>query len=221
MTISERIWERIFAADAKHAANDNIAEFLLPGEMEALEHEVESVMESLLYTLVIEYDENTRDTAKRMARMYLREFFAGRYQPRPEATDFPNTRQLDELYTVGPIGVRSICAHHLVPVTGEAWVGVIPGERIIGLSKFSRIAQWVMARPQVQEEAVIQLADEIERTIRPKGLAVLVRATHACMTARGVRDPDATMTTSVMRGLLADDDAARNEFLALIRGQGF
>jgi GTP cyclohydrolase I len=153
--------------------------------------------------------------------MYLREVFKGRYQPRPPVTDFPNAKALDEVYTVGPITVRSACSHHLVPIMGQAWIGVIPSERVIGLSKFNRLTEWVMSRPQIQEEAAIQLADEIEALIQPKALAVVLRAQHLCMTWRGVRESQTSMTTSIMRGIFRDKPEAREEFLSIIKGQGF
>jgi GTP cyclohydrolase I len=156
-----------------------------------------------------------------MAKMYLREVFAGRYEQFPKLTDFPNHKKLDELYAVGPITVRSACSHHLCPIEGELWIGVVPGARVIGLSKFSRIARWVMARPQIQEEAIVQLADLLEEKIKPRGLAVVLRARHSCMTWRGVRESSTTMTTSVVRGILKESPASRDEFFKTIAAQGF
>jgi GTP cyclohydrolase I len=220
---SERIRLRIKRAGAPFLANDNISEFIAPGELDELQREIEKGLSSVLSSLVIdtENDHNTQETAKRVAKMYLREVFGGRYVKRPDVTDFPNAKNLDQLYTVGPITVRSACSHHMCPIQGHAWVGVIPSERVIGLSKFTRLAEWVMARPQIQEEAVVQLADLIESLIKPRGLAVVVKATHSCMTWRGVKDTGTTMTTSVMRGLLRNEPAARAEFMALIEGQRY
>jgi GTP cyclohydrolase I len=203
-------------------ANENIAKSITPENLDTIEREAEAAVASLLLALRIDYsrDHNTQDTPGRVARMLVREVFAGRYQAPPRITDFPNVKKLDELYTVGPIAVRSCCAHHLCPIEGEAYVGVIPGERIIGLSKFSRLTEWVMARPQIQEEATVQLADEIERLIEPRGLGVIVSARHSCMTWRGVREPNSRMVTSVMRGLFRENDAARSELLALAKGGG-
>ena len=187
-----------------------------------MEAEAERHVAGLLRCLAIDAagDHNSTDTPRRYARMLVREVFAGRYAPRPALTDFPNARKLDELYAVGPITIRSACAHHLVPIIGEAWIGVIPEERVIGLSKFSRLAQWVMSRPQIQEEAIVMLADEIEAAIAPAGLAVVMRAKHLCCAWRGVRDGGQMMTTSVMRGVLRTDSTARREFLSLVAGQG-
>lgn len=220
---SERIREAIRADGAPFHANHNISRFLCDGDLDAIQSEAETHVLALLRALVIdvENDHNTHETARRVAKMYVREVFAGRYLPAPAVTDFPNFSGLDEIYTVGPIAVRSACSHHMVPIMGEAWVGVIPGSRVIGLSKFNRLAEWVMARPQIQEEAVVQLADEIEAAVRPLALGVVVRAKHLCCGWRGVRDEGSEMTTSVMRGLFRERDAARREFFELIKGQGF
>ena len=108
-----------------------------------------------------------------------------------------------------------------MPIVGQAWIGVIPSDRVIGISKFNRLTDWVMSRPQIQEESTVQLADEIEKRIKPKALAVIVKSTHMCMTWRGVKDNNSSMTTSVMRGLFRNDAAAKEEFLAIIKGQGY
>lgn len=217
--ISEVIRERIKAAGAGYFANDNISAFLKEGELDLLQQEVEGRIEDLLGSLVIDTkgDHNTRETAKRIAKMYLREVFAGRYVEQPKITEFPNAKHLDQVYTVGPIAIRSACSHHFVPVVGQCWIGVIPSDRVIGISKFSRLAQWIFARPQIQEEATVQLADELERLIRPHGLAVIVKARHECMSWRGVKEHDCAMTTSVMRGYFLKNTATRLEFLSLIK----
>lgn len=222
ITVARRIRERLAAAKAPHRANDNIAAFIRPGEVAALEAEVAQAMASVLDALVIDLsDPNVTDTAKRVARMYVREVFAGRYEPQDRMTDFPNVRGLDELYALGPIEVRSACSHHLCPVEGSLWCGVIPGKRVLGISKFSRVSRHVLARPQIQEEAVVQLANVLESLIEPKGLALVLRAQHRCMTWRGVREHGTTMTSSVMRGILREGVASRAEFFNLIAGQGF
>lgn len=181
---------------------------------------VERAVQELLDALFIdtENDHNTKETAKRVAKMYVKELMRGRYEPMPDVTSFPNVGRLNELYVVGPIAVRSMCSHHLMPVYGRAWVGVIPSDdKVIGLSKFSRLLRWVFARPQIQEEAAMQFADLLEQTISPKGLGIVVKATHMCMTMRGVfENEDATMTTNVMRGALLDKPEARAEFLSIV-----
>lgn len=217
------IRRRLEALGVPFAANDCIGEHLDDEERAAIEAAVADRMADVLDALVIDTksDHNTRETANRVARMMVREIFAGRYETAPATTDFPNAKELDEVYTVGPIAVRSTCSHHFAPILGSAWVGVIPGSKVIGLSKFSRLVRWVMARPQIQEEAVVQLADEIEKRITPLGLAVVVKAEHSCMTWRGVKEHGTSMTTSVMRGLFRDNAAARGEFMKLIEGQRF
>lgn len=109
----------------------------------------------------------------------------------------------------------------MCPIQGQAWCAVIPGSRVIGLSKFTRLANWVMARPQIQEEAVVQIADTLEGLIKPRALAVIIRAEHSCMSWRGVRDNGTVMVTSVMRGLFRESGASRSELMALLKGQGF
>jgi GTP cyclohydrolase I len=220
---SKEVRARIVEAGENYFANANISRFVCEGDLAAIETEVAGHMEAVLQALVIdtEADHNSNGTAKRVAKMFVREVFAGRFEPAPPVTDFPNAARLDEIYTVGPITVRSACSHHMVPIMGQAWVGVIPGVRVIGLSKFNRLAEWVLARPQIQEEAVVMLADEIEARVAPKALAVVVRAKHLCCGWRGVRDEGSLMTTSVMRGLFRENEAARRELLTLLRGQGF
>ncbi|MBY0260734.1 MAG: GTP cyclohydrolase I [Phycisphaerales bacterium] len=200
-------------------ANDNIAACVNDDELDLLQDEVTKRAQHFLRGLLIDVDNdhNTRETAARMAKMYLREVFRGRYEPPPSITDFPNAKALDEMYITGPITIRSMCSHHLVPIIGRCWVGVIPGECVIGLSKFNRIADWIASRPQIQEEMVVQLADYIEKAIKPKGLAVVIEASHMCMTLRGVQEPmDATMKTNVMRGAFRDKPEARAEFMAMV-----
>lgn len=199
-------------------ANANIAVGLSDSDLNQIELDTYRACQDLLRALRIDVvnDHNTRGTAARMAKMFVRETFAGRYQPMPCLTDFPNVRSLDEVVIVGPVAVRSTCAHHFCPIEGQAWVGVIPGDVIIGLSKFARVTEWIMARPQVQEEATVQLADVIEKAIKPQALGVIVTAKHSCMTWRGVREPAAMATTSVMRGLFRTQPEARAEFLKLM-----
>ena len=220
MSVSDRIRERIKNSGGSFFANDNIAKWISEGELDELKVEVQEKAEALLQSLVIdtENDHNTEGTARRIAKMYINEVFSGRYDEMPTVTDFPNAKNLDEIYTLGPITVRSACSHHIVPIIGEAWIGVIPSERVIGISKFVRLANWVMSRPQIQEEATVQLADLIEDLIAPRGLAVIIDAQHQCMTWRGVKENETRMKTSVMRGLFMDSDKARAEFLSLIKG---
>jgi GTP cyclohydrolase IA len=222
--VSVKIRERIVAARKRFHSNDNIAQFIEPGELEQLLDEVGGKMQGVLDSLVIDTqsDHNTNDTARRMARMYLGEVFKGRYVKQPAITEFPNAEHLNELMIVGPITVRSACSHHFVPVIGKLWVGILPNEHtnVIGLSKYARLAEWVMGRPQIQEEAVVQLADLIMEKTQPDGLAVVMEASHYCMAWRGVKDLDSKMINSVMRGVFLKNAALRREFLSLIPQKG-
>ena len=218
--VSVKIRERIKASKKRFNANDNISEFIQPGELAKLLDEVESKMKGVLESLVIdtETDHNTGETARRVAKMYLNEVFNGRYVKAPNITEFPNAEHLNELMIVGPITVRSACSHHFCPVIGRVWIGVMPNEHtnVIGLSKYARLAEWIMGRPQIQEEAVVQLADLIQQKTQPDGLAIVMEATHFCMGWRGVKDVDSKMINSVMRGAFLKDPNLRREFLALI-----
>jgi len=222
--VSVKIRERIIAARKRFNANDNIAQFIEPGELEKLLDEVEDKMKAVLDSLVIDIDSdhNTDKTARRVAKMYVNEVFRGRYVHAPTITEFPNAEHLNELMIVGPITVRSACSHHFCPVIGKIWIGVLPNEHtnVIGLSKYARLAEWVMGRPQIQEEAVVQLADLIQEKTQPDGLAIVMEASHYCMSWRGVKDMDSKMINSVMRGVFLKDPNLRREFLSLIPKKG-
>ena len=221
--VSVKIRERIRAAGQRFNANDNIAEFIQPGELEKLLDEVEVKMQGVLDSLVIhtEGDHNTQATARRVAKMYLNEVFKGRYVEQPPITEFPNAEHLNELMIVGPLTVRSACSHHFCPVIGKIWIGIMPNEHtnVIGLSKYARLVDWIMGRPQIQEEAVVQLADLIMEKTQPDGLAVVMEASHFCMSWRGVREMDSKMINSVMRGVFLKNSDLRREFLSLIPGK--
>ena len=222
--VSIKIRERLLAARKRFNANDNISAFVEPGELALLLDEVEVKMQGVLDSLVIdtERDHNTDNTARRVAKMYLNEVFNGRYVKAPTITEFPNAEHLNELMIVGPITVRSACSHHFCPVIGKIWIGVMPNEHtnVIGLSKYARLAEWIMGRPQIQEEAVVQLADLIMEKTQPDGLAIVMEASHYCMAWRGVKDMDSKMINSVMRGVFLKDPNLRREFLALIPNKG-
>jgi GTP cyclohydrolase I len=222
--VSEKIRERLVSARKRYHANDNISAFIEPGELEQMLDEVEEKMVGVLQSLVIDTDRdhNTGNTARRVAKMYVNEVFKGRYVAAPTITEFPNAEHLNELMIVGPITVRSACSHHFCPVIGKVWIGVLPNEHtnVIGLSKYARLAEWVMGRPQIQEEAVVQLADLIQEKTQPDGLAIVMEATHYCMSWRGVKDMDSKMINSVMRGVFLKDPNLRREFLSLIPQKG-
>ena len=223
LTPSRAIRARILQAGQRFHANDNIAAFIRDDELPLLQDEVAERMQALLESLVIdtESDHNTQDTARRVAKMYLNEVFAGRYRAAPDMTEFPNVEKLNELLVVGPITVRSACSHHFCPIMGRLWVGVLPNadSNLIGLSKYARLADWIMSRPQIQEEAVKTLADELERRLAPDGLAVIMKADHFCMHWRGVKD-ESQMTSSVMRGAFLRNSSLRRELLSLIADMG-
>jgi GTP cyclohydrolase IA len=217
---SDRIRYRLVNAGRRYHANDNIADFVKDGELVELKAEVQAKLQDVLQALVIdtESDHNTNETAQRVAKMYVDEVFRGRYVPIPNVTEFPNVERLNELMIVGPITVRSACSHHMCPIFGKVWIGILPNEHsnLIGLSKYARIADWVMSRPQIQEEAVTMLANELQERVRPDGLALVMEADHFCMHWRGVKDTDTAMTNSVMRGAFLKDANLRREFLSLL-----
>ena len=218
--VSVKIRERLVAARQRFHANDNISQFIEPGELDRLLEEVQEKMTHVLESLVIDTanDHNTADTARRVAKMYVKEVFAGRYVEMPRITEFPNAEHLNELLIVGPITVRSACSHHFCPVMGRIWIGVMPNKtsNVMGLSKYARIVDWIMNRPQIQEEAVVQLADVIEKKVKPDGLAIVMEASHFCMSWRGIKENDSKMINSVMRGSFLKDTALRREFLSLL-----
>ena len=217
---SVRVRQRIERARRRFHANDNISAYLAPGDMDALLDEVEGKMRDVLQSLVIDIDSdhNTQQTARRVAKMYLTEVFRGRYEPEPAVTQFPNAERLNELMIIGPLTVRSACSHHFCPIMGHLWIGVMPNEHssLLGLSKYARLAEWIMGRPQIQEEAVAQLAELLMERVSPDGLAVVMQAEHFCMHWRGVRDADSKLINSVMRGSFLKDASLRREFLSLI-----
>ena len=220
LPVSAKIRERLKARRERFHANDNIAEFIEPGELEQLLDEVAGKMQGVLDSLVIdtESDHNTQDTARRVAKMYVNEVFKGRFVTQPPVTEFPNVEHLNELMIIGPITVRSACSHHFCPIMGRVWIGVMPNEHsnLIGLSKYARLTEWIMSRPQIQEEAVTQVADLLQDKMSPDGLAIVMEADHFCMQWRGVRDLDSKMINSVMRGVFLKDANLRREFLSLV-----
>jgi GTP cyclohydrolase I len=220
LPVSTQIRNRLQQAKKRFHANDNIADFIHDGELNSLLDEVAGKMKGVLDSLVIDTDSdhNTQDTARRVAKMYLNEVFRGRYVAAPAVTEFPNAEHLNELMIVGPITVRSACSHHFCPIMGRLWIGLMPNENsnLIGLSKYSRLAEWVMSRPQIQEEAIVQMAELLMSKVNPDGLAVVMEADHFCMHWRGVKDSQTKMVNSVMRGSFLKNATLRREFLSLI-----
>jgi len=215
MKISEKIKA---ALTDGYLANDTIYDVINDDDRKELIEEVAESFQGVLNSLVIDTknDHNTQETAKRVAKMFINEIFRGRYYPPPAVTAFPNAKQYDQIYMSGPMTINSTCAHHFQAITGKAYIGIFPGKKVIGLSKFNRMVDWVASRPQIQEEMTEQIADMIEKETEAKGVAVIVKAEHFCMTARGVKEHESNMVTSVVRGILRDDFEVKHEFFSLL-----
>ena len=211
--ISEIIKSRIQSVGRRFHSNDNISEFMYEGDLEKLQQEVEEKFQSVLNSLVIdtENDHNTQDTAKRVAKMYVNEIFGGRFKKQPKITAFPNMGY-KSIYTSGPISIRSTCAHHFQNIVGKAWIGIVPEDEVIGLSKFNRLVHHIAERPQIQEEMTTHIAEELQRYAKTPHVAVVVKAEHHCMTHRGVKEHESDMTTAVMLGGFGEDPALKQEF---------
>jgi len=223
-SISEILKKRIKDSGDRYHANDNISKHIKEGELDKLQIEVENKVQSLLDSLVIdtENDHNTQETARRVAKMWLKETFGGRYAPMPKVTSFPNMGY-KSMYTSGPISVRSTCAHHFQNIVGNAWVGIIPNGEVIGLSKFNRIVHHIAERPQIQEEMTTQIAEALQEYAKTTNIAVVVKAEHHCMTHRGVKEHESDMTTAIMLGAFKEDPATRDEFYKIcmsMKGHG-
>ena len=204
---------RLKEAGVRYNSNDNISEYVKEGELEKLQQEVQDQFQSVLDSLVIDTanDHNTQETAKRVAKMYVQEIFGGRFQPTPRVTAFPNMGY-KSMYTSGPISIRSTCAHHFQNIVGKCWVGIIPEDEVIGLSKFNRLVHHIAERPQIQEEMTSAIADRLSLFAKTPHVAVIVKAEHHCMTHRGVREHESDMTTAVMKGAFLDEPPVKQEF---------
>lgn len=212
--ISAVIRERIQNAQARFHSNDNISDFIEnEEEIEQLVDEVAQQLQHVLTSLVIdtENDHNTKDTARRVAKMFVKETFSGRYRAVPRVTAFPNMGY-KSLYTTGPISIRSTCAHHFQNIIGHCWVGIVPDQEVIGLSKFNRLVHHICERPQIQEEMTTQIAEALKKYAKTPNIAVVVKAEHHCMTMRGVREHESDMTTAIMLGAFEADPALKKEF---------
>lgn len=214
---SATIRARIQADGGRFHSNDNISKYIeSKEELDALVDEVEEKLKGVLTSLVIDtdHDHNTNDTARRVAKMFVRETFRGRYDPIPKITAFPNMGY-KSLYTTGPITVRSTCAHHLQNIVGKCWVGIVPEKEVIGLSKFNRLVHHICERPQIQEEMTTQISEALIEYAKTSNVAVIVKAEHFCMTQRGVKEHESDMTTAIMRGAFETDAALKKEFYDL------
>jgi GTP cyclohydrolase I len=219
---SARIRVRLRRAGQPHRAKDNIAEWIRDGELNELECEVALRLQAVLDALVIDTagDPRTCGTAGRVARMFIAEVFRGRYVGMPQVSTLLQPPHPNQLIVIGPISVRSACLQYLCPVIGKVWIGIVPCEdsNMIGMSRCALLCDWILARPHIQEEAVVMLADELQRCVSPEGLALLMRSDHLCTRRRGMKEPEAAMTNSVMRGAFLKDKTLRREFLSLVHG---
>lgn len=220
--ISKIIKNRIIKDNGNYLCNDNISKYIEPTEMDQLVDEVAGKMQEVLESLIIdtENDHNTKDTARRVSKMFCNEVFSGRYVSMPNVTAFPNVTKYDQVYVTGPITIRSTCAHHFQNIFGTCYIGVFPGTSVIGLSKFNRLIEWITSRPQIQEEMTQQIADLLEKMTEADGIAVLIEAEHGCMSMRGVKEHAPSMTTSVMRGKFRDTPHIKQEFFNIISTKG-
>ena len=222
MKISQKIKERVLSAGARAWANDNISDYMEEGEKQLLIEEAMPAFENVLQSLVIdtETDPNSMDTARRMANMYINEIMSGRYDPMPNPSAFPN--YIEGGYE-GMLVVRSeltsLCSHHHQTVKGVAYIGIIAGPKLLGLSKYSRIAQWVARRGTLQEELNVMIANKIQEITGTDHVGVYVQATHGCCENRGIKAHSSLTQTTVLRGAFKDEPDVRKEFIDNVKLQ--
>ena len=222
MKISQKIKERVLSAGARAWANDNISDYMEEGEKQLLIEEAMPAFENVLQSLVIdtETDPNSMDTARRMAKMYINEIMSGRYDPMPNPSAFPN--YIEGGYE-GMLVVRSeltsLCSHHHQTVKGVAYIGIIAGPKLLGLSKYTRIAQWCARRGTLQEELNVMIANKIQEITGTDHVGVYVQATHGCCENRGIRAHSSLTQTTVLRGAFKDDPATKKEFIDNVKLQ--
>jgi GTP cyclohydrolase IA len=196
-------------------AGDNISEYIKPEERRLLIEEATEAFELVLDRLLIdrETDPNSHGTAKRLAKMYFNEIMSGRYEPAPNATAFPNdSEDRYEGMLVVRSELRSMCSHHHQPVTGVAYIGIIAAEKLIGLSKYTRIAQWCARRGTLQEELANDIAREIQKATGAKDIGIYLEAQHGCCLNRGIMAHSSLTQTTVLRGAFKDDAGTKKEF---------
>jgi len=220
--ISEIIKSRLLRAGKRFYANDNIAEFFHDGDREGLIDELTQKFEGVLSSLIIdtENDPNSRGTARRLAKMYVNELMSGRFYNAPNATAFPN--HVDDGYEgmlVVRSELRSLCSHHHQPVNGVAYIGIIAADKLIGLSKYTRIAQWCARRGTLQEELCNDIAKEIQKATGAPDVGVYIQATHGCVENRGVLAHSSLTQTTVLKGRFMDDPSTKKEFFDNIKLQ--
>ena len=218
----EEVTKRITDNNKRYWAGDNISEYIFKGEKDILIDEATEAFESVLDRLIIDRhnDPNSQDTARRLAKMYYNELMSGRYNPMPNATAFPN--HIDDGYK-GMLVVRSelksVCSHHHQPVGGVAYIGIIAADTLIGLSKYTRIAQWCARRGTLQEELNNDIAREIMKATGSENVGVYVQATHGCCENRGIMAKSSLTQTTVLKGAFANDPGTKKEFMDNIKLQ--
>lgn len=190
-----------------NSANKNISNNIDDEYLEIAEESLKKLFSIMLKLLLIDTkkDYNVVDTPKRISKMYIREILYGRYKPQPQIYLFPNVNPKNDIHMIGPIKVRSLCAHHFLPIEGSLWCGIIYGSKLLGLSKFKRIVDWVMTKPQIQEEAIEEIADVLVELIHPKGIGIYMMAKHSCMLWRGVKADITTFSNYAKRGIFVKD----------------
>jgi len=218
--ISELIKARLKNAGKRFFASDNISQFIYPDEKPRLIEELTQKFEGVLSSLIIdtENDPNSQDTARRLAKMYVNEIMSGRYESSPKVTSFPNDGKYDQLIIVRS-DIRSMCSHHHQPVSGICYIACLPGKNVIGLSKYTRIAQHLAQRGHLQEELTEMIAEEIVNLTESDAVGVYIRARHGCCENRGIRSSNSSTQTTVLKGRLKTDPAMRNEFMHNIQIQ--
>ena len=222
MKTSKKIKQRIEAAGARYWAGDNISQFIKDDEKDDLIKELTEQFENVLDSLIIDRknDPNSKETGKRLAKMYINELMAGRYDNKPDATSFPN--HTEERYD-GMLVVRSelisMCSHHHQPVKGVAYIGIIAADTLIGLSKYTRIAQWCARRGTLQEELAMDIAKEIMSATGSKDVGVYIQATHGCCENRGIMAHSSLTQTTVLKGVFKEDSGVKKEFFDNIKLQ--
>ena len=217
---SEVIKARLRNAGKRFFASDNISQFIYPDEKPHLIDEITKKFEGVLNSLIIdtENDPNSQDTARRLAKMYVNEIMSGRYEPSPKVTSFPNDGKYDQLIIVRS-DIHSMCSHHHQPVSGICYIACLPGKNVIGLSKYTRIAQHLAQRGHLQEELTEMIAEEIVNLTESDAVGVYIRARHGCCENRGIRSSNSSTQTTVLKGRLKTDPAMRNEFMHNIQIQ--
>ena len=220
MKISDKIKQRLEIDGKKYYASDNISKYIQAGETAELIEELEIAFEQVLQSLIIDTknDPNSMGTAHRLAKMYINEIMGGRYLPDPRITSFPNDGQYDQLIVVRA-DIKSMCSHHHQPVSGVCYIGCLPGDEVIGLSKYTRVAQHLSNRGHLQEELTEMIATRIEKLTKSKGVAVYIKARHGCCENRGILASNSSTQTTVVKGELKSNINLKQEFMDNIKLQ--